>query len=359
MSYSLIQKAQETHYLSQEELVVLLKDDTTNEALFLAADKVRQAFVGDEIHLRALIEFSNICRNNCCYCGLRRDNKEIERYRINEEEIFELAQYAATRLKLKTIVLQSGEDLFFNTDRLCSIIRRIKSLGVALTLSIGEKSFKDYLAYKEAGANRFLLRIETTDKALYERYNPDMSWENRVNCLKNIKKVGLEVGSGSLIGLPNQTIESYARDILFFKELEADMIGYGPFIPNPLTPLKDATGGTLQMALKVMALTRLLLPDINIPATTAMETLAPNGQIKALQSGANVIMPNVTLTQYRRHYELYPGKSNTGYTPDETFLKLKDKIQSIGRTVSSEQGFHIKKDKYSDFPRIFDQLKEN
>ncbi len=339
-SSELIAKAAATRSLSRGELIELLSDDDCNEALFAAADDVRRRYVGDGIHLRALIEFSNICRNNCCYCGLRRDNRNIKRYRIDADTIFNLAEYAARNMGLKTIVLQSGEDMFFDRDKLCDIIRRIKTLDVALTLSIGEKTAAEYKAYKAAGADRFLLRIETTDRDLYHRLDPGMNWQNRRRCLADIAAAGLEVGSGVMVGLPGQTIESLADDILFFREINADMIGIGPFIPHPDTPLKDAAGGTLEMSLKVMALTRLLLPDINIPATTAMETLAPDGQTKALQAGANVIMPNVTLTQYRRHYELYPGKSTTNYTPDESLKVLRDKITGINRFVATDKGFH-------------------
>ncbi len=338
----LITKATQTHNLNKDELILLLQDNTYNTELFAAADAIRQQYVGDEIHLRALIEFSNICKNNCCYCGLRRDNKNIERYRIDVDTIFKLAQHAACNMGIKTVVLQSGEDMHFTTDILCEIIRQIKTLDVALTLSIGEKTLEEYTAYTNAGADRFLLRIETTDKDLYHRLDPDMSWQNRKNCLDNIRSSGLELGSGVMVGLPNQTISSLADDILFFKEINADMIGIGPFIPHPDTPLRYEKGGDLISSLKVMALTRLLLPDINIPATTAMETLAPNGQVMALQSGANVIMPNVTLTAYRKHYEIYPGKSNTNYTPDESLKVLRDKITSIGRSISSDYGFHKK-----------------
>lgn len=339
-SSELIAKAAATRSLSRGELIKLLSDDGCNKALFAAADDIRRRYVGDGVHLRALIEFSNICRNNCCYCGLRRDNHNIKRYRIDADTIFNLAAYAARNMGLKTIVLQSGEDMFFDRDKLCDIIRRIKTLDVALTLSIGEKTAAEYKAYKAAGADRFLLRIETTDRDLYHRLDPGMSWQNRRRCLADIAAAGLEVGSGIMVGLPGQTIESLADDILFFREINADMIGIGPFIPHPDTPLKDAAGGTLEMSLKVMALTRLLLPDINIPATTAMETLAPDGQTKALQAGANVIMPNVTLTQYRRHYELYPGKSTTNYTPDESLKVLRDKITGINRFVATDKGFH-------------------
>lgn len=336
----LIKKAQNEHNLQRDELIALLTDNNCNQELFATADEVRQKYVGNEIHLRALIEFSNICKNNCCYCGLRRDNKNIVRYRIDEEMIFQMAEYAVRDMGLKTVVLQSGEDLFFDLAKMCAVIRRIKTLDTALTLSIGEKSLQEYQAYKEAGADRFLLRIETTDKALYSANDPNMSWEARKQCLLNIKKAGLETGSGCLVGLPGQTLASLADDILFFKEICADMVGIGPLIPHPDTPLHNAAPGNFTLALKVMALTRLLLPDINIPATTAMETLRPDGQIMALQAGANVIMPNVTLTQYRKYYELYPGKSTTGYMPDESLQMVRDKIASIGRSVSTGYGFH-------------------
>ncbi len=218
----LIEKAENNHDLTREELILLLEDTGCSEELFAAADRVRKKYVGDEIHLRGLIEFSNICRNNCCYCGLRRDNTNLKRYRIDEDTIVKMAEHARN-MGLKTVVLQSGEDLYFTTERLTRIISRIHSLGLALTLSIGEKA--DYRAYREAGANRFLLRIETTDKELYHRFDPGMSWEARAQCLQNLRRAGLEVGSGCLVGLPGQTTSSYADDILFFKKIDADMIG--------------------------------------------------------------------------------------------------------------------------------------
>lgn len=336
----LIEKACLTHCLNKEELQLLLEDSGCNEALFAAADDVRRQFAGDEVHLRGLIEFSNYCRNNCCYCGLRRDNRNLKRYRLDEETIIKLAAHGA-QMGLKTIVLQSGEDMTFSLKKMTYVIEKIKELNVALTLSIGEKSAEEYQAYKDAGADRFLLRIETTDKKLYEANDPGMSWEKRVQCLRDLRKSGFEVGSGCLVGLPGQTYASLAEDILFFKDIKADMIGIGPLIPHPDTPLKNAKPGNLETALKVMALTRLLLPDINIPATTAMETLAADGQIRALQSGANVIMPNVTLTEYRKYYEIYPGKSAIGYSPDESLTKIKEKIRSIGRTIGSGFGSHL------------------
>lgn len=340
--HPVLQKAIVTHHLSKEELIQVLSDEIPFEEVCAAADTIRKKYVGDDIHLRGLIEFSNICKNNCCYCGLRRDNKNITRYRIEPDEIIETAKQAIQELSLKTIVLQSGEDTYFSTDRLCYIIQNIKKHNVALTLSIGEKSLEEYKAYHAAGADRFLLRIETTDKEVYLKNDPGMSWENRIQCLNWLRASGLEVGSGSLIGLPGQTIESLADDILFFQKIDADMIGYGPLIPHPDTPLKNIPHGSFELAIRVMAATRLLLPDINIPATTAMETLHPNGQIIALKSGANVIMPNVTLTAYRKNYELYPGKSNTGYTPKKSYDELVQKIHAIGRSVGTSCGYRMK-----------------
>lgn len=335
---SIIQKAKETHELSRDEIIALLKDDSINEELFKAADEVRKEYLGDEVHLRGLLEFTNICKRNCMYCGLRRDNKNLNRYRLSNEEIMDFAK-KAVGYGYKTLVLQGGEDDYFTVERLIPIVKELKALGIALTLSIGERPFEEYKLLKEAGADRFLLRIETTDRKLYEELDPGMSHENRIQCLKNLRKLGYEVGSGCLVGLPNQTMESIADDILFFKKLDADMIGVGPFIPNEDTPLKDAEGGTFEMALKVTALVRLLLPDINIPATTAIESLNRQGRVIALQSGANVVMPNVTEGEYRKLYALYPGKICTGDTPAHCRGCITGKIRGIGRVVSDGPGF--------------------
>lgn len=328
----IIEKAKEKHVLSKDEIVKLLSDNNINDVLFAAADEVRKKFVGDEVHLRALIEFTNICRCNCFYCGLRCDNKNVERYRLNKEEILDFAEHAVN-LGFQTIVLQGGEDKFFDEEYLGAIVKEIKLMGPAVTLSIGERTYEEYKFLKECGADRFLLRIETTDENLYKKMHPNMSLQNRQECLYNLKKLGYETGSGCLVGLPEQTLESLADDILFFKELDADMIGIGPFIPHPDTPLKDANGNHFTLALKVMAITRLLLPDINIPATTAMETLSPNGRLIALQSGANVVMPNVTEGDYRKKYEIYPGKVSVDYSAVLAMLN------SINRTVGVDKGF--------------------
>lgn len=327
---------------SRNDIIEILKDDLNNDWLFSLADKTRKEYVGDEVHLRGLIEFSNICKRQCKYCGLRCEDKFIDRYRISKENIISYAEHAVN-MGYKTIVLQSGEDEYYNTDLMCEIIAGIKKLGVALTLSIGEKTYEEYKAFKEAGADRYLIRIETTDKTLYNQMHPNMDFDNRVRCLENLGRLGYEVGTGCLVGLPNQTIESLADDILFFKEINADMVGIGPFIPHPHTPLKDSATGSFTLALKVMALTRILLKDINIPATTAMETLNPNGRIIALQSGANVVMPNVTTTEYRAKYEIYPNKICINENPDKCKGCISAKIQSIGRSVSASFGFRVGK----------------
>lgn len=343
MIEEILKKAENKHELTKEEIVELLSHPfEIGSSLFNFADKIRKKYVGDEVHLRGLIEFSNYCKQNCLYCGFRRDNKDATRFRLTEKQIIEFAKDASEQ-GYKTVVLQSGEDPYYTIDKMKYIISEIKKLDVAITLSIGEKTYDEYKAYKEAGADRFLLRIETTDKNLYTKLDPDMNWQNRSRCLKDLKELGYEVGTGCLVGIPEQTIESLADDILFFKEISADMIGIGPFIPNPNTPLKEEKGGTFEMALKVMAITRLLLPDINIPATTAMETLNPDGRIIALQSGANVVMPNVTQGDYRKFYEIYPGKICVNDTPTKCRGCITGKIQSIGRSVSKTYGFRNKK----------------
>ena len=327
---------------SKNEVIEILKDNSQNDWLFSLADKIRKENVGDEVHLRGLIEFSNICKRACKYCGLRCENKDIDRYRIEPDDIIFYAQKAVD-MGYKTIVLQSGEDEYYSRELLCKIIKGIKTLDVALTLSIGERCFDDYKAFKDCGADRYLIRIETTDKELYKKMHPHMSFENRVRCLKDLGKLGYEVGTGCLVGLPGQTIESLANDILFFKEINADMVGIGPFIAHPHTPLKDCLNGDFTLALKVMALTRILLKNINIPATTAMETLNPNGRIIALQSGANVVMPNVTTTEYRAKYEIYPNKICINENPSQCFNCVSGKIRSIGRRVSTGYGFRNNK----------------
>lgn len=323
--------------LSKSEIVRLLADEQNEPALLKRADRIRKKYVGDAIHLRGLIEFSNICRNNCLYCGIRRGNGKVARYRMKEDELIETARRAAA-LGFKTVVMQSGEDMYYTQEKMCRIIEAIKKFDVAVTLSVGERSYGDYKAFREAGADRYLMRIETTDKDLYHRLDPGMSWQYRYECLLMIKELGYELGSGIMVGLPGQSLESIAADLMFLRRLGVDMAGIGPFIPHPETPLAGEPGGSLHLALRTMAIMRLLLPDINIPATTAMESLHPDGRMMALQGGANVVMPNVTEGEYRKLYELYPGKICVNDTPVHCRSCISRKILSIGRTIGTGYG---------------------
>ena len=325
--------------LSKNEIVRLLADEQNEPALLKRADRIRKKYVGDAIHLRGLIEFSNICRNNCLYCGIRRGNGKVARYRMREDELIETARRAAA-LGFKTVVMQSGEDMYYTQEKMCRIIEAIKKFDVAVTLSVGERSYGDYKAFREAGADRYLMRIETTDKDLYHRLDPGMSWQHRYECLLMIKELGYELGSGIMVGLPGQSLESIAADLMFLRRLGVDMAGIGPFIPHPETPLAGEPGGSLHLALRTMAIMRLLLPDINIPATTAMESLHPDGRMMALQGGANVVMPNVTEGEYRKLYELYPGKICVNDTPVHCRSCISRKILSIGRTIGTGYGRH-------------------
>ena len=340
MREDLLCRAEQLHELTLPELTALLADadPAAEAALAAAADRVRAAFVGAGVHLRGLIEFSNICRQSCMYCGLRRDNAAVHRYRLTPAEILALAEKARD-YGYRTVVLQSGEDAWFTADRLAALLRRIKALGLVITLSIGERSREEYQMLRAAGADRFLLRIETTDAQLYARLHPGMSFAHRLQCLQELRSLGYEVGTGCLVGLPGQSIESIARDILFFQELDADMVGIGPLIPNGDTPLADAAPGDFHLTRRVVALLRLLLPEANIPATTAMETLQPDARRIILQSGANVVMPNVTEGDYRRWYALYPGKICVKDTPEDCRCCLAAKISSIGRTIARDEGF--------------------
>lgn len=323
--------------LNKENLIKILKDNSLNQELFNYANKIRKDNVGNEVHLRALIEISNICKNNCLYCGIRRDNENIIRYKMLPQEILDTAK-TAINSGYKTIVLQSGESNCYSTEEFLEIIKEIKKYDVAITLSLGEKSFEEYQSLKIAGADRFLLRIETTDKKLYKQMHPNMDLQNRINCLKNLKKLGYELGTGCIVGLLNQSIDSLADDILFFKEIEADMIGVGPFIPTKNTPLENASSNNFELSLKVMALTRILLPKINIPATTAMESLHKNGKILALNSGANVLMLNVNDFKYKQNYKIYNNKIlNENSIMDERNSVIQ-KLHEINRSICNDKG---------------------
>lgn len=326
-----------------EWLVPLLAcSDDDADILYRAADKVRDTHVGKAIHLRGLIEFSNYCRKNCNYCGVRRGNVGAERYRLSPDTIIATAQ-EAEKLGYRSVVLQSGEDMWFTTERLCDIIRTIKeSTDLAITLSVGERDKETYRAWREAGADRYLLRIETTDATLFNALHPDDDLEERKACLYTLRELGYQLGSGVMVGLPGQTAETLARDVIWLHELGAEMIGVGPFIPHQSTPLHAATGGTVEQTLRLVAVLRLVFPDAHLPATTAMGSLDPLGREKALQAGANVMMPNVTPTDERPKYEIYPGKICLGDDAAHCRGCISMRIHAIGRTVATDHG-HVKR----------------
>jgi biotin synthase len=327
--------------MTRDEIIQHLKSENPGE-LFAEADRVRREYCGDAVHLRGLIEFSNACGRDCQYCGIRRSNREVTRYSMELEEIFATAQAAHT-MGYKSLVLQSGEDCKYLTDSMCWLVRRIKAeLGVAITLSIGEKSRDDYASLKEAGADRYLLRFETSAERLFTELKPDSSYAERMQCLKWLRELGYQVGSGIMVGLPGQTPEMIADDILLMKDLDLDMIGIGPFIVNPQTPLKGAESGTLEMTLKTLALIRIVTKNTHIPATTAMGSIDPQGRQKALQCGANVLMPNVTPTKYRKHYQLYPNKICIKDKPSDCLTCITGMVQSLGRTIADDAGHSLK-----------------
>lgn len=327
--------------LDRDDLISLLgiEDDDESALLFDLANKIRQQEVGDEIHLRGLIEFSNYCRKDCNYCGLRRHNKKLDRYRMETDEIINSVLQAA-RLGYHTVVLQSGEDPYYTLDRLCRLLESIKEqTDAAITLSIGERPREEYQQLYDAGADRFLLRFESSKPELYARLHPDSDYENRMQILRWFREIGYEVGSGIMIGLPGQTLSDLADDILTFKELDLDMIGVGPFIAHPQTPLANAANGTVDMTLKVIALTRIVTRDTNIPATTALATLRPaDGRELALQAGANVLMPNVTPNKYRALYELYPDKVCVGENAEQCRGCTQRRVYSINRMPARHSG---------------------
>lgn len=282
--------------------------DPWRSKLFSAADAVRREMVGDDVYLRGLIEFSNHCACRCDYCGISAHNPKVERYRMTHEEILATMQ-AAYEMGFRSFVLQSGEDRMFTEKEVVRLISMIKDrLPVAVTLSIGEWSRESLAAFKKAGADRYLLRIETSDPELFARFHRDSNWETRHRCLMDLKELGFQVGSGVLIGLPGQTGRTLARDLRYLLELRPDMVGIGPFIPHPETPLANAAGGTLDQCLTFLSLLRLYLPDSFLPATTAMGSIHPQGRKRALEAGANVLMPNVSPTENRANYALYPNK---------------------------------------------------
>jgi len=329
------------------------EDEIRLGELWRLADTVRRENVGDDVHLRGLIEFSNECVRTCLYCGLRAPNEKLKRYRMTKEEILECVA-EANRRGYGTIVLQSGECEEINAGWLGEIIEAIKAkYYFAITLSVGERSLHDYLFWQEKGADRYLLKFETSDTELLRRLHPPrfVQAPSRIELLKVLREIGYQIGGGIMVGLPGQTYESVARDIEIFAALDLDMIGIGPYIPNPDTPLDvefekghkplvyDQIPNSEDMALKVLALARIVCPKGNIPATTALATVDPDGWEKGLRRGANVIMPNLTPLAYRSQYEIYPNPLHkTAENVHERIIKI---IRALGRSPGKGWGDRI------------------
>ncbi len=343
----LLIKAETGNNLKREEIIELLALPISyTPQLLEAADRVRKEQVGDEIFLRGIIEFSNTCERNCLYCGLRKSNANLSRYRMSEDEIIATAN-EIKKSGVPTVVLQSGEDSFFDTEMICRLIERIRrETDLVITLSIGEKSYADYKSFQQAGANRYLLKHETADAEIYKYLRPGCKWEDRLQSLKWIKGLGFETGTGNIVGLPGQTLETLADDLLVMKLLNADMLGIGPFIAHPDTPLAGIDHDDLEMTLRVLAVARLLTRNTNIPATTALGTLHPQGRLLALQAGANVVMPDFTPEIYKSRYDIYPGRTDAG-SAVEIIHKLEKDFQSIGRTLQYSIGHRLVKTDHS------------
>jgi len=308
------------------------------EELRAEADRVRRQTVGDAVHVRGIIEFSNFCRCNCLYCGLRRDNHRLARRRMSFEQIVETA-VLAERLGLGTVVLQSGEDLWWTAEGVAELIAEIKRrTHLAVTLSLGEREAWEYALWREAGADRYLLKHETADPELYRRLHPGASFENRLECLETLAELGYQIGAGCIIGLPGQTPASLAADLRLLQCFEVHMAGLGPLIPHRDTPLAHAPTGSLAVTLNMLALARLLLPDLMLPATTALETAQPGGQLAGLKAGANVLMPNLTPRDQATLYEIYPGRPGPLRPVLAEVQRIQRVIKEAGRSVGRGPG---------------------
>ena len=319
-----------------------LDDPMELSHLFKRANEVRKFFCGNDVHLRGIIEFSNHCDKRCLYCGLRCPNNELERYRMTKDEIIETARFIFS-LGIKTIVLQSGEDSFYTTDDIEEIIISIKNeLDVAITLSIGEREFFEYDRWKRAGADRYLLKHETANPRLYASYHQNQKLQDRLNNLEYLKSIGFQTGSGNIVGLPGQSIEDIADDILLLKEFKVDMASISPFIPSDNTPYGRKEPCDIDLLLKTMAIARLALKNSHIPSTTALSTLVRDGRERGLKAGANVIMPNFTPQPYKERYVIYENKARADSDPINNVRAITDLINSVGRTVGNSKGHSLK-----------------
>ena len=338
----LVGKLYETHDLTDEELISLINsnDSEVSELLRQRADETRQEYYGKKVFLRGLIEISSFCKNNCFYCGIRRDNKNAQRYRLSREEILSCCENGY-ELGFRTFVMQGGEDAFYDDRFMCDIISEIKNRypECAVTLSLGERSAQSYKRMKEAGADRYLLRHETADVELYKKLHPNnMSLENRKKCLFKLKKLGYQVGAGFMVGAPFQTVENLVSDLRFLQDLQPQMIGIGPFIPHHDTPFADEKQGSLELTLRLLGIIRLMFPKVLLPATTALGTISPTGREMGLKTGCNVIMPNLSPVKVRKKYDLYDNKICTGEEAAECKGCLQRRVQSAGYEIVSERG---------------------
>lgn len=330
--------------LADIEAVLLTTDPDEIGLLVGFADRIRREYVGDGVLLRGLIEFSNVCRNGCMYCGLNRDNSRLGRYRLTRQEIL-AAVGNIRRAGIKTVVLQSGEDDNLDSGWLRQVIEEIKSdFDMAVTLSVGERRREEYELWKEAGADRYLLKIETSDPGLYAALHPGMSFENRIRCLQDLAELGYQTGSGNLVGLKGQTVRSLAGDLRFFKQGNFDMISVSPFIPHPQTALAGEPAADLTMTLKMTALARIVSRNAHIPATTAIGSLhGRDERPKALAAGANVLMPNFTPAPYRHYYEIYPNKRCVSEEAAARVGGVEQMVAAIGRRVDYGRGDSLKR----------------
>ena len=330
--------------LPDDELKVLIESRDYENELFEKADSVRRMYYGIDVYIRGLIEFTNFCRNNCYYCGIRRENRCLERYRLSKEEILDCCKQGY-ELGFRTFVLQGGEDSHFTDGLICEIVSDIKSLypDCAVTLSIGERSYDAYKAWFDAGADRFLLRHETINAEHFQKLHPsNMSLENRKKCLYDLKKIGYQVGSGFMVGSPHQTTSLLIEDLRFLQELKPDMIGIGPFISHQHTPFHSFKSGDFHTCLRLIAILRLMFPNALIPATTALGTIDKNGREMGLKAGANVVMPNLSPVKVRKKYALYDNKICTDEEAAECRNCLENRVVSAGYRIVTDIG-HVKR----------------
>ena len=341
----LADKLEAKHDLTDEEFaaVLLCDDPEIDHILSEKARRVREEHYGKDVYLRGLIEFTNICKNNCYYCGIRRGNSNCERYRLSEEQILSCCDMGY-ELGFRTFVLQGGEDPYYTDELMVSIISSIKKAhpDCAVTLSIGERERESYQRLFDAGADRYLLRHETADKEHYEMLHPEeLSFDHRMQCLRDLKEIGYQVGTGMMVGSPYQTTEHLVKDLRFLKEFKPEMVGMGPFIPHHDTQFADRPAGTVDMTVRLLAVIRLLLPDVLLPATTALGTIDPIGREKGLLAGANVIMPNLSPADVREKYLLYDNKKVTGDEAAEAVREMVKRISSVGYEAVITRGDHV------------------